>query len=77
MTDFHVEINGGSEQVITTKTSEYALAALASLAQLDYKKHTDYDVVKIWVPKLVPEYGPYFYAWDGHQMGFPEESRKW
>ena len=77
MSVFHVEINGGKEQTIETKTSEYGLAAVAALAMLDYEPKNDYNTVKIWVPRHVPEYGPYFYAFDGYNLGTPEADRKW
>ena len=72
------KINGGKEQVIETKTSLYHLAAVAALAMLDYEPKSDYNTVKIWVPDLVPEYGrPYFYAFDGYNLGEPQSDRKW
>lgn len=73
---FKVQINGGPVQEITTKTGIYVLAAMAALAMLDYDENEDYDVVKIWVEHLLPDYGPYFYAYDGHQIGYPDENRK-
>lgn len=77
-TTFHVEINKGPVQIFETKTGQYTLAALASLAMLDFEAHPDYEVVKIWVPDLVEGgYGPYFIAWDGHRVGFPDDDRKW
>lgn len=77
-TKFCVQINGGPEQTLEVKTSQYGLAAIASLALLDYESHDDYDVVKIWVPELIESgNGPYFYAWDGFTAGRPEDSRKW
>lgn len=76
-TKFHVQINGGPEQTLEVKTGKYGLAAIASLALLDYVAHDDYDVVKIWIPELVEEYGPYFYAWNGFGVGHPHDSRKW
>jgi hypothetical protein len=76
-TTFHVQINGGKEQTIETRTSLYELAALAALAMCEYEHNSEYDVVKIWIPKLLPEYGPYFYAYDGHNVGMPDEDRKW
>ena len=77
MTTFHVQINGGPEQTIKVRTGKYKLAAMASLSLLDYEEHSDYDVVKIWVPELMPEYGPYFYAYDGHSIGYPTKDRQW
>lgn len=75
---FHVQINSGVVQTFETETGEYTLAALASLAMLDFDRHEDYDVVKIWVPELVEAgYAPQFIAWDGHRVGFPDDNRKW
>lgn len=71
-----VQINGEQVQEFTTRTSLYKVAAMAALAQLEYTPQDDYDVVKIWVESLLPDYGPYFYAFDGYQIGYPEENRK-
>lgn len=60
---FFVEINRGPTQVLTTKTGLYELAAAAALAMLDYQPTNDIEVVKIWNPELLPDYGPYFYYW--------------
>lgn len=77
-TTFHVQINGGEEHTIEVKTSQYVLAALASLAILDFDHGEGCDVVKIWVPKLVEDgNGPYFYGWDGHQIIYPSDAQKW
>jgi hypothetical protein len=89
-----VEINGGQEQIIELRTTQYALAALASLALLEFLGRDDYDVVKIWQPhvlagqianagknlqlQLLHAYGPYFYSWDGHQLGVGvHDERRW
>jgi hypothetical protein len=62
---FHVEINRGPTQTIKTRTGLYILAAGAALAQLEYEPVEEGpDVVKIWVPEILPDYGPYFYAYD-------------
>lgn len=73
---FHVEINGGPEQTIETRSGQYVLAAMAALAQLEYKEERPDGkpgaFIKIWVPNLVPQYGPYYYEWDGyHCIGRP------
>lgn len=69
---FHVKINNGPEQVITQRSGIYWLAVAHALATLEYEESTGADegaeVVKIWVPRLVPEYGPYFYVYDGHSI---------
>lgn len=69
MSIFHVEINNGPTQTIEVRTGKYNLAAMAALALLDYDDERDFDVVKIWVQDLLPHYGPYYYGWDGHQIG--------
>lgn len=70
MQTFHVSINRGPEQVIQVRTGQYNLAAMAALAMLEYEEEDEEtDIVKIWVPELMPQYGPYFYYYDGHKMG--------
>jgi hypothetical protein len=76
-TVFKIEINGGKTQQIETETSQYGLAAIASLALCEYEHNDEFDVVKIWCENLLPEYGPYFYAFDGTSLGFPTDDRKW
>jgi hypothetical protein len=59
MTSFHVRVDDGPEQTITVATSVYMVAALAVPALL-----ADVDtpcIVEIWVPDLLPDYGPYLY----------------
>jgi hypothetical protein len=69
LSKFSVEINKGPTQTIETRTGLYYLAAAAALAQLEYYATEEgADIVKIWVPDLLPDYGPYFYAWDGHKI---------
>lgn len=81
--EYHVEINGEAEQIVGVPTSEYALAALASLAILEHNERRvagrEYDVVKIWIPEQVAGgYGPHFYVWDGDRFSsvVPRE-RQW
>lgn len=75
---YQVQINGGLVHEIEFKTGQYILAALASLASLDFEPADDFDVIKIWVPHLVEAgYGPYFFAWDGHQVLRPDNARRW
>jgi hypothetical protein len=76
LSTWHVQINGGPEQVFQTRTSQYGLAALAALAMLEYEDNADYNAVKIWVPNLLPHYGPYFYAFDGYSTGRVEKHRE-
>ena len=66
-TTFHVSINNGPEQQITTCTSLYCLASAAALAMLEYEADENgEDLVKIWCPSLLPTYGPYYYRHDGY-----------
>lgn len=68
-TIFHVKINNGKEQTIETKSGIYKLAVATALAQLDYESSENGEnIVEIWVPHLLPDYGPYFYLHDGHQI---------
>lgn len=87
-TVFHVEINRGPEQTIKCRTGVYQLAAMAALAQLKYKRDEKCDIVKIWLPDLiarvpdpdmhVQSYGPYFYGYDGHNVGYISDRKyKW
>ncbi len=62
MTTFHVQINDGPEQQVEVRSTQYHLAAVAALALLEHEsRKPDPDIVKIWVPHLLPQYGPYFY----------------
>ena len=82
---FQVEINGGPTQVIEVKTGIYELAAMTALATLDYAKRDDpdddSDVVKIWVEKLLPDYGPSFFSYSAGGRGIAHmignDPRKW
>ena len=65
---FHVRINGGPEQTLRVRTGIYvhAVAALPALLGIDIPAD-----VEIWVPHLMPEYGPYFYRIErGEALGF-------
>jgi hypothetical protein len=55
---FHIRVNGAPEQTITVKTGIYRDAVAAIPALLGLREPLD---VEIWVPHLVPEYGPYHY----------------
>lgn len=55
---FHVRVDDGPEETITVKTSIYTWAVAALPAILGYELPI---VVEIWVPRLLPEYGPYLY----------------
>ena len=65
-----VQINAGEIQDFETKTGLYGLAAVSALAQLEYEEsnliveNKVMNIVKIWAPEFIPEYGPYFYAFD-------------
>lgn len=61
LTRFHFQVNDGREQTIAVKTGKYAFAAAAIPAMLDVDLPAN---VKIWVPRLLPEYGPYYYIVD-------------
>lgn len=77
---FYIEINGGPTQTLEVKTGLYELAAMAALALLDYDSRDGFDVVKIWDPNLLPDYGPYFYTY-GNPGGIGQlvgnDARKW
>jgi hypothetical protein len=81
LNQFHVQINHGSTQVIETRTGKYWLAAAAALAILEHEPSGDMDIVKIWMPNLLPQYGPYFYVVekDSNEVGqlYGDDSRKW
>lgn len=66
-----VQINDGDVQDFETKTGQYGLACVAALAHLDYKESDliidgkNMNIIKIWCEKLLPDYDPYYYAFDG------------
>lgn len=61
---FTFTINGGKERTIKTKTTTYIEAAAACPAKAGVKA-SDYPlVVSVWVPDLLPDYGPYDYYID-------------
>lgn len=75
---FNVEINGGETLSLLTRTDDFGLAAVASLALLPYEPHLDYQVVKIWrAQNGAPAEGPYWYAVSRVSAGIPEDHRKW
>lgn len=57
-TKFHFRINGGPEQTIKIKSGVYinAVAAIPAFFDVDFP----FDV-EIWVPDLLPDYGPYLH----------------
>jgi hypothetical protein len=58
VTKFHIRVDDGPEQTITVKTGIYRDAVAAVPALLDLDLPID---VEIWVPSLLPKYGPYRY----------------
>lgn len=64
---FHVRINEGEERAITVKTGIYTYAAAACLAVFGYDELP--VTIEIWLPSLLPEYGPYFYIADENEFG--------
>lgn len=73
-TQWKVQINDGLVQDFETKTGLYGMASIAALAQLDYEEGTMINnnkvvnFVKIWAEDLLPDYGPYTYAFDGNTL---------
>lgn len=57
-TKFHVRVNDGREETITVRTTLYTVAVAAVPALLGCELPA---TVEIWVPRLLPQYGPYFY----------------
>lgn len=57
-----VEVNEGPTKTLRTKTSIYKEAAL--IAAVKYGKDPLPLTVKIWCPKVTPDYGPYEYTVD-------------
>ncbi len=70
-TNWKIQINDGEIHDFETKTGIYKLAAVAALSFFEYPEtkieveNRKIDIVKIWVEELIPEYGPYFYGFDG------------
>lgn len=60
-TVFHVRINGGPEKTIALPSGLYDVAVAASLALATEEQAHGHMQVEIWVPKLLPDYGPYHY----------------
>lgn len=60
-TIFHYTLNDGPEKTIVVKTGVYkcAAAAVPALAGVDQNAYPLF--IKIWVPSLLPDYGPYEY----------------
>lgn len=58
MTDFMLRVNGGPMQRFEATTGVYSLAVMQAFGKLDMLYPCD---VEIWIPDLLPDYGPYFY----------------
>ncbi len=59
---FHFRVNDGPEQIIRCKSGIYkeAVAAIPALFGID-----SYPAkIEIWVPSLLPDYGPYLYGFE-------------
>lgn len=67
-TEWKCRINGGPIQTFSTKSSKYWLAVATALATLDYAFIADNDHVEIWGEGVMPDYGPYLYGFDGHDI---------
>ncbi|WP_146205317.1 MULTISPECIES: hypothetical protein [unclassified Azospirillum] len=59
---YHVKVNGGPERQITVEGSEYISAAAAVPAIFGINADGFPLRIVIWVPVLLPEYGPYTYS---------------
>jgi hypothetical protein len=61
MSEFVVRVNGGAETAVPRASGIYRLAAIA--AALTMTEPVSWPVeVEIWVPDLLPDYGPYRYS---------------
>lgn len=58
---FHLRVNGGEEQTVKVKTGVYVSAAAAIPAILGIESDTFPLRIELWVPNLLPEYGPYVF----------------
>lgn len=65
---FHVRINDGHEHKIAVKTSMYQIAAMAAPAILGLDVFLPIHV-EIWVPELLPSYGPHHYIISENEFG--------
>lgn len=66
---FHFRINDGAERTIKTKTSFYSVAAAAALAFVSNDEISEGAKIEIWVPELLPDYGPHVYAATFNEYG--------
>ena len=59
---FHFRINGGDEMTISIPSGIYMVGVAAALAYATEQEARAEEIdIEIWVPKLVPDYGPYKY----------------
>jgi hypothetical protein len=58
MTTFHIRVNDGPKQIITVQTSIYLIAVAAVPALFGLSLPVN---IEIWVPGLMPDYGPHHY----------------
>lgn len=79
---FHIRVNGGNEQIVEAKTGVYASVSAAVPALLGIEQDQYPLRIEIWVPELLPDYGPYmhyiheaggevgsiFKRWDGEEI---------
>jgi hypothetical protein len=56
---WHYRVNGGDEQSVFLRTSLYCCAA-AAIPAVDGRRDWPW-VIEVWVPRLLPDYGPYIY----------------
>jgi hypothetical protein len=63
---FHIRVDEGPEQTIDVKTGIYrnAVAAIPAILGLELPIN-----VEIWCPRLLSEYGPYFYRVEQNDFG--------
>lgn len=73
---FCIRVNGGDEHTLSLVTGQYHLAAAAALALVDYVPQ-EVQIIKVWNPKLLPDYGPYIYTHDGHTVRQMHEAPAW
>lgn len=58
MPKYSMRINGGDEISFDSERSQYSLAAMEAFGRLSLPYPCE---IEIWVPHLLPDYGPYFY----------------
>lgn len=58
---FMIKVNGGAAVEFIASTGVYVHAVMQAFGKLDMPYPCD---VEIWMPSLLPDYGPYFYRID-------------